>query len=61
MISAIWQADERDTQIRYAGTQNPERLQQEAIDTTITSSIGQFGRRVAKWVFKIAWELISWR
>ncbi len=53
MISAIWQADERDTQIRYAGAQNPERLQQQAVDTTITSSIGQFGRRVANGFSKL--------
>ena len=53
MISAIWRADERDARMRFAGTQNPDRLQQEAVDTTITSSIGQFGRRVANGFSKL--------
>jgi len=46
MVSAIWQADKRDMQIRYAGGANNVPSQSANIDTTVTSSIGQFGRRI---------------
>lgn len=47
MLSAIWQADARDLRSQYANTGTDLPGQDGAIDTTITSSIGQFGRGVA--------------
>lgn len=46
MISAIWQADDRDNSPQFAGVSALSATQSKDIDTTVTSSIGQFGRRV---------------
>lgn len=53
MISAIWQADERDMRLQYAGNLKNIPAQSGLIDTTVTSSIGQFGRNVANGLSKI--------
>lgn len=46
MISAVWHADKRDARSIVVGVQKEIPAQSSDIDTTITSSIGQFGRRV---------------
>ncbi len=61
MISALWQADERDRKIRYAGNSlraeslEPGRV--EALDTTVTASIGQFGRRMLNGISALGSQL----
>ena len=45
MLSAIWQADERDMRTAGSGAM-PVPVQANDIDTTITASIGQFGRKI---------------
>ena len=57
MISAIWQADERDGRIQYAGNAKPIARQNGGLDTTITSSIGQFGNRVMNGLSNIGEKL----
>ncbi len=46
MISAIWQADDRDAQMNYAANQTRIPEQNGEIDTTVTASIGQFGQKL---------------
>ena len=53
MISAIWQADERDIEPASADVRNGVPVQNEKIDTTITASIGQFGQKIAHGVSKL--------
>ena len=57
MISAIWQADGRDAGVQYAGNQRDIVPQSEEIDTTFTSSIGQFGRNVVNGLSNIGKRL----
>jgi len=57
MISALWQADERDARTQYAGNRTGMPKQIEALDTTITSSIGQFGRKMLNGVAAIGYKL----
>jgi len=41
MISAIWQADDRDMRSQYARLQNRNRIGNQPIDNTVTASIGR--------------------
>lgn len=57
MISAIWQADERDAKTMYASNRANMPEQTLPLDTTVTSSIGQFGKRVMNGISSIGQKL----
>ncbi len=53
MISALWQADQRDRQGGYGQANKTIAAQSGEIDTTITASIGQFGRNIINKISKL--------